>query len=287
MVPGKKEIIAAPKPFINLRILSPILLYATVLLIGLLVAVPFVWMILTSLKPRSEIYSSFFLPKHVTFENYKTVFETSHFGRWYVNSLITACLATTSVIFFDSLAGYALAKYKFRGQSLVLLVILSTMMIPNEMLLIPWYMMARNNGWINTYWGIVFPEFMTAFGVFLMHQFMQGIPDDLLDAGRIDGLSEFGLFWKVALPLVRPALSALAIFTFLSSWNAFLWPVIVTESSKMWTLPVGLAYFSGEFETRWELVMTGATIATVPVLIAFVILQRHIIRGIMLTGLKS
>ncbi len=161
-------------------------------------------------------------------------------------------------------------------------------MVPTEMLIIPWYIMSVDYHWTDTFWGIMFPGVMSAFGVFLMRQFMQGVPDELLDAGRIDGLGEFGLFWRVAMPLVRPALAALCILTFLGNWNAFLWPLIVIQDPLMRTLPVGLSQFSyGEAGSRWELIMTGASIATVPVLIVFAIFQRQIIRGVALTGLKG
>jgi multiple sugar transport system permease protein len=191
------------------------------------------------------------------------------------------------VLFFDSLVGYTLAKYKFRGRGLVFVLILSTMMVPTEMLVIPWYVMARSFGWIDTYWGIMFPGLMTGFGTFLMRQFFNSVPDELLDAARVDGLSEFRIWWTIAMPLVRPALAALAIFTFLSNWSAFLWPLIVTNDRALYTLPVGLAFFSGENSTEWPLVMAGAAVATVPTLLLFLFFQRQIIRGIALTGLKG
>jgi multiple sugar transport system permease protein len=169
----------------------------------------------------------------------------------------------------------------------VFVAILSTMMIPTEMLVIPWYSMAKSMGWLDTYWGIVFPGLMTGFGVFLMRQFFQSVPDELIAAARLDGLNEFQVWWEVALPLVTPALSALAIFVFLGNWTAFLWPLIVTSSKDLYTVPVGLAAFSGEVQTQWEMVMTGASVATLPVLVVFLLLQKYIIDGIMLTGLKG
>ena len=142
-------------------------------------------------------------------------------------------------------------------------------------------------GWLDTVWGIMFPGMMTGFGVFLMRQFFLGVPDELIDAARVDGLNEFKIFWQVALPLVTPALSALAIFAFLGNWTAFLWPLIVTTDPNLYTVPVGLASLSGEFQTDWEMIMTGSSIATIPTLIVFIVLQRNIINGIMLTGLKG
>jgi multiple sugar transport system permease protein len=169
----------------------------------------------------------------------------------------------------------------------IFIVILSTLMVPTEMLVIPWYLMSIELHWTDTYWGIMFPGVISAFGVFLMRQFFLTVPNELLDAGRIDGFSEFGLFWKVALPLVKPALAALCIFTFLGNWNAFLWPLIAIRSAEMRTLPVGIAFFSSEAGSKYELIMTAAALATIPVLVVFAIFQRQIIRGIALTGIKG
>ena len=196
-------------------------------------------------------------------------------------------ITTASVLFFDSLVGYTLAKFRFRGRRVVFLAILSTLMIPTEMLVLPWYVMSKNLGWLDTYWGIMFPGMMTAFGTFLMKQFFEGVPDDFLEAARIDGLNEFTIWWKIAMPLVTPALSALAIFTFLGNWTAFFWPLIVTTSAELYTLPVGLSSFAVEQSIQWEKIMTGASIATLPTLVIFLFLQRYIVRGVMLAGLKG
>jgi multiple sugar transport system permease protein len=262
-------------------------IYLALLIGGLAMIVPFVWMILTSFKPGPEIFLNKFWPQAPTLNNYVSVLRRVPFARWYLNSLIVASAVTLSVAFIDSLVGYTLAKYQFRGKNVIFIFILSTLMVPTEMLIIPWFIMSNSLNWVDTYWGIMFPGVMTAFGIFLMKQFMEGVPSELLDAARIDGVSEFGLFWRIALPLVKPALAALCIFNFLGNWNAFLWPVIITEKMDMRTLPVGLAFFSGEAGSSWELIMAGATMATIPVLIVFIIFQRQIIKGIALTGLKG
>lgn len=264
-----------------------IVVWTCLLMGGIVMVMPFVTMFSTSLKEGSEVYELTFLPRSPSFDNYRELFRTTEFGRWFVNSLVTSLLTTASVLFFDSLVGYTLAKFDFRGRGVVFVAILSTMMIPTEMLVIPWYSMARSMGWLDTYWGIIFPGLMTGFGVFLMRQFFQSVPDDLIAAARLDGLNEAQIWWEVALPLVTPALSALAIFVFLGNWTAFLWPLIVTSSKELYTVPVGLAAFSGEMQTQWEMVMTGASVATLPVLVVFLALQKYIIDGIMLTGLKG
>ncbi|MBL8698202.1 MAG: carbohydrate ABC transporter permease [Alphaproteobacteria bacterium] len=264
-----------------------IAIWTLVALGGIAMVMPFAFMISTSLKTSDQVYDLRLIPADPTLENYLYLFRESRFLSWFGNSFLVASVSTASVLFFDSLAGYVLCKYRFRGRQLVFVMILSTLMIPTEMLVIPWYVMSKNLGWLNTTWGIMFPGMITGFGVFLMKQFFETVPDALIDAARIDGLSEFRIFWEVALPLVTPALSALAIFTFLGSWTAFLWPLIVTNSIENYTVPVGLASFAGEFATEWNMIMTGAAVATIPTLVVFILLQKFIIRGVILSGVKG
>lgn len=260
---------------------------AIILLIGGLGMVfPFVWMISSSLKMPADIYSLSLVPPKFTLSNYRTVLEETRYLRWFLNSLVIAFITTLSVAFFASLSGYALAKFKFPGQTAIFILILSTLMVPTEMLVIPWYMMAIEFHWTNSYWGIMFPGVISAFGVFLMRQFFSGVPNDLIDAGRLDGFSEFRIFWKIAIPQVKPAIAALCIFTFLGNWNAYIWPLIVIRSDEMRTLPVGIAFFSSESGSAFHLIMAAAALATIPVLTVFLIFQRQIIKGIVLTGLK-
>jgi multiple sugar transport system permease protein len=254
---------------------------------GILMVMPFVYMLSTSLKSNAEVYELSLLPRAPTLANYRRLAGASGFPRWFLNSLAIAVVTTASVLFFDSLVGYTLAKFRFRGRRVVFLAILSTLMIPTEMLVLPWYVMSKNLGWLDTYWGIMFPGMMTGFGTFLMKQFFESVPDELLEAGRVDGLGEFQIWWRIAMPLVGPALSALAIFTFLGNWTAFLWPLISTTKRELYTLPVGFASFSGEFQREWEMVMAGASVATLPVLLVFILLQKYIVRGVMLAGIKG
>lgn len=258
-----------------------------VLILGVVPMVfPFVWMVLTSLKPFREIFSLSLVPSEPTLANYVLLFSRTMFPRWFFNSLLVGGITVVSVLVFDSLVGYTLAKLPFPGKRIVFVLILSTLFVPTEMLVLPWYQMSAQYGWLDTYWGILFPGLMTAFGVFLMRQAFSTLPDELLDAGRIDGLSEFGLFWRVALPLVKPSLSALAILTFIGNWNAYLWPLIVTESQAMYTLPVGISLFSGEVGAQWNLITAASTVAVVPMLIVFIIFQRQILEGVVRAGLK-
>ncbi|WP_114943069.1 carbohydrate ABC transporter permease [Microvirga calopogonii] len=254
---------------------------------GVIMVTPLLFMLSTSLKDASQVYDLRVVPAAPTLDNYVEILGDGRFTRWFVNSMIVAVIVTLSNVFFDSLVGYTLAKFRFRGRYIVFIAILSTLMIPTEMLVLPWYLMASQFGWLDSYWGIMFPGMMTAFGTFLMKQFFEGVPDDFLEAARIDGLNEFTIWWKIAMPLVTPALSALAIFTFLGNWTAFFWPLIVTTSAELYTLPVGLSSFAVEQSIQWEKIMTGASIATLPTLVIFLFLQRYIVRGVMLAGLKG
>ena len=263
------------------------LCYVFLSVFGVTMIIPFVWMILGTFKTAEEIFTPAFFPQSIQWNNYLDVFQTTGLGNWYVNSLIVAIISTVSVAFFDSMAGYVFAKFDFPFKKGFFVIILSTLMIPTEMLIIPWYVMAVKYGWTDSYWGIAFPGIMTAGGVFLMQQFMKGVPDELIDSARIDGLNEFGIFLRIAMPLSMPAVGALAIFNFLGNWNAFLWPLIVTSTRKAMTLPVGMLFFSNEASSNWEMVMTGATISIVPLMIVFLFFQRYIIQGIQITGLKG
>jgi multiple sugar transport system permease protein len=278
-----------------------ILIYLTLTVFGMTMVIPFLWMISTSFKPPTEILRPNFFPIEPTIDNYQHILFQTALPRWYVNSFIVAVISTVSVAFFDTLAGYVFAKYRFPGKRVIFIVFLSSLMVPTEMLIIPWFIMSSKpllgdiapwlpilgQTWIDTYWGIAFPGVITAAGIFLMRQFMQGVPDELLDAGRIDGVSEFGLYWRIALPLSLPAVGALCIFNFLGNWNAFIWPLIATTQEEMMTLPVGIQFFSTEAGSAWHLIMTGASLSVLPLLIIVIIFQRFIIEGIALTGLKG
>ena len=249
----------------------------------------FIWMVLSSFKSLPEFYSFDFFPKKWDLSAFSYIFQQTSYLRWYGNSLFVGIIVTASELFFCSLIGYTLAKFKFRGRGAVFLLILSTLMVPTELLVIPWYVMSAQLHWTNTFWGIMFPGMMDGFGVFLMRQFMMGIPDDLLDAARIDGMSEFQIYWRVALPQVKSSLSALGILTFLGNWNAYLWPVIVINTESMRTLPVGISLYSTADNgggLQWNVIMAMSTLAVIPIVIVYFIFQRRIVEGIALTGIK-
>jgi len=263
--------------------------YTVLSLLAIFMIFPFLWMFFSSFKTLDDIYRITFLPPHPTFDNYVYIFTSrySRFTTWFLNSVIVAAATTVSVLFFDSLLGYTLSKFSFPGKKIIFLIIISTLMIPTEMLVIPWYQISVMMKWVNSYWGIMFPGMISAFGMFLMRQFMMSIPDDLLDAARIDGKSEFRIFLTVAIPLSASALATLAIFNIIGNWNSFFWPLIISSRSVMFTLPVGLANFSSEATSEWNLIMTGATLAMAPLIVIFLIFQQQIIKGISLSGMKG
>jgi multiple sugar transport system permease protein len=264
-----------------------ILSYALLTLGAVAMVFPFAWMLLSSFKEYRDILSFQIWPERFTFGNYLEVLTKTDFPRWFLNSVIVAVGTTASVLFFCALVGYVLATLRFPFKNLIFVLILATLMVPTEMLVIPWFVMSVERGWVNTHWGLMFPGLIPGFGVFLMRQFFQTLPRDLFDAGRIDGVSEFGLFLRIGLPLVGPGLAALGIFAFIGNWNAFLWPRIVGQSAQMYTIPVGISNFSGEAATQWNLIMSASSLAIVPVLIVFVIFQKQIIEGVVLTGVKG
>jgi len=255
---------------------------------GFAMMFPYLWMLSTSFKPSGTWYNFSLIPNPASLEHYKQLLSTGLLPRWYINTIVVSSLATLSVAFFSSLTGFAFAKYEFKGREIMFLAILATIMIPSEMLIIPWYVSIANLGWIDSYQGIMMPGMLTAFGVFVMRQFIGNIPNELLDAGRIDGVSEFGLFWRICLPLAKPALAVVVIFTFLGNWNDFLWPLIVINSDNMQTLQVGLSRLSStETGADWGGTMSGAALASVPMLIVFMFFQRQIVQGVTLSGLKG
>ncbi len=270
------------------RVFKQAIQYFLLALGGLAMIFPYLWMISTSLKPRGTWYNMSLVPERISFEHYDQMLNAGLLPRWYLNTIVISMVATLSVAFFSALTGFVFAKYRFPGRNIMFVAILSTIMIPTEMLIIPWYVGIARLGWIDSYQGILMPGMVTAFGVFVMRQFMGNIPNELLDAGRIDGVSEFGLFWRICMPLAKPALSVVIIFTFLGNWNDFLWPLIVVNSDQMQTLQVGLSRLSSE-ETGadWGGTMSGAALASIPVLIVFMFFQRQIVQGMTLTGLKG
>jgi len=222
-----------------------------------------------------------------TFSGFTTLFNKNNVGIWFFNSFYIAVVVTIGILLFDSMAGYVLAKKRFPGRNLIFWSIIATMMIPGQVTLVPLFIMVRNFGIMDTHWALIFPDLAMVFGVFLMRQFMHSIPDELLDAAKIDGASEWKTYWKIVIPLAKPGLAALGIFTFMNVWNSFLWPIIVLNDANLYTLPVGLKTLQDANLASFKLLMSGAAIASIPMIIVFMLFQRHFVKGLTLGGVKE
>jgi multiple sugar transport system permease protein len=261
------------------------------LVIGLVVMVgPFLWMLLGSIKPEADFLTSTptLLPSVPTADNYGRLFDQLDFPRFFFNSLVIALAVTVGTLVFCPMLGYALAKLPWRGKRLVMGLVLATLMVPAGITLIPNFILMSNLGLVNSYPGLILPFLAGPFGVFLLRQFMLGIPDELLEAARMDGANEFRIFWSVVMPIATPVLATLGILTFLGSWNNFLYPLVMATEPQMYTLPVALATFAtGQYQADHGMLMAGSVILVVPVLIVFILFQRWITEGIATTGLKG
>lgn len=269
--------------------LSPggkIFFYAVLVAYAALTLIPFLWSLSLSLQTARDAADVHLLPPHPTLGNYTYIFENAPFGRWFLNSLLVAGGVTLLSLFFNSLAGYALARIRFPAREAFFLFVLATMMIPGIITLVPDYLLLSRLGWIDTYYALIVPFAATSFGTFWMRQVFLSLPHELEEAARIDGLGRLGIFWRIALPLARPALATQALLTFMGQWNSFMWPFIMTSSQDMFTLTVGLQGFHTQYYVFWNQVMAASMIATIPIVILYVVLQRYFVRGIATTGLK-
>jgi multiple sugar transport system permease protein len=261
-----------------------------VLAVGLLVTLaPFLWMLLSSLKPEAELQRvpPTWWPETPSLDNYRQLFDRLDFPRFFANSTLVAVAVTAGNLVFCSMVGYALAKLDFAGKRLLFLLVLGMLMVPGVVTFVPLFVLVSNLGLVDTYPGLILPFLVTPLGVFLMRQFIMGLPDELIEAARIDGAGEWRIFTRVILPLCGPALATLGILTFLSSWNNFLWPLVVAQSEDRYTLPVALALYSvGQNATRYGLLLAGSVVVIVPVIALFVALQRYFVQGIATTGIK-
>ena len=253
-------------------------------------ALPLVWTALSSLKRPDEIIQlpPTLMPENPFYiNNYVEIFQRFPFGRFFVNSFIVSIASVILSLLTCSIAGYAFAKFDFRGKEILFFAVLGTLMIPFQAIMIPLYLLFSSLGLVNTYLGILGPNLTSAFGVFLMRQFIEGLPNEYIDSARIDGCSEFRIFWNIILPLTGPALVTLGIIKFLWSWNEFTWPLLIVNTPSMMTVPLGLSLFEGFTNVAYNLIAAGATLSVLPMLIIFIFLQRHITKGMVMSGLKK
>lgn len=279
------------RPPLILRCVVHVVLYA----LAITMLLPFLWMVSTSLKTRGEAIAAdtvSLIPGGAPWEwqwgNYAAAWEKANLGDFYWNSIFVAVVVTVLSVLHNALAGFAFAKLRFRGRQALFLALLTTMMLPFQVYFIFAYVLCGWLGYIDHYQALIVPFLASAFGIFYMRQAVAGIPDELLEAGRIDGFTDFELFWHIVAPAIRPAIAALGIFTFMASWNNFFWPLIVIDSNDMYTLPLAVAALAGEYYTdSWPEQMAAATIITVPMLIVFLIFQRAFVEGLTMTGVKG
>ena len=266
---------------------SALALHALLIAGSVVMLLPFAWMLSTSLKLPPDIftYPPVWIPNPIAWQNYVKTVTVMPFGRFYLNSLIVTTGVTLLQLLTSSLAAFAFARMRFPGRNALFLLYLATLMIPFQVTMIPNFILVRTLGWYDTYQALILPPAFSAFSTFLLRQYFLGIPRDLDEAARIDGATSLRIWWQVIMPLAGPAIAALATFVSLNSWNDFLWPLIITNSPAMRTLPVGLSTFQGQYKTDWNLLMAGSVIAMVPVLLVYIIGQRWFIKGITLSGL--
>jgi multiple sugar transport system permease protein len=257
--------------------------------LSLLFAAPLVWMLITSFMPDAEInaFPPRLWPSHIDFDGYLKVLTEDSYPRWFGNTLLVTAVAVVSHLVLCSLAGYGFARLRFRGRGVAFVAIMATVMVPTQVLMIPTFLVFKNLGLIDTLAAAFLPWLATAFGVFLMRQFFLSLPRELEEAARIDGCNRLGVFFRVVLPLARPALATLAVFTFLGAWNDLIWPLIAINSEETYTLQVGLTTFAGARHTQWSALMAGNVLATFPLIVAFVVAQRHFIATMSFSGLKG
>jgi multiple sugar transport system permease protein len=280
-----------PAPHFRLpRAMGKSMVYLILILGTVVTLLPFVWAVLTSFKSSSEIIRipPTFFPQHWTLQSYQTIFNDPRvpLARFFSNSLFVAVMHVGITLFTSSLAGFIFAKYKFWGKDIIFAYILAQMMIPFQIVMIPSYLILVKLHLVNSLWGLIIPSMVDAFGIFLMRQFIESIPNELMDAARIDGAGEFTIYWRIILPQLGAPLAALGIFSFMAVWNDYLWPLIVITTHERRTLPLLLNWYNNAHGTRYDLTMAASVLVLLPILLVYILFQRWIVRGVALTGFK-
>ena len=257
--------------------------------IALLSLAPLAWMVSVSFMPRGEAshFPPPFLPSAATLDNYRELFATTGVARNFANSLLVAGAITLLSLLVNTMAGYAFAKLRFAGRERLFQLLLAALVVPAQVAMLPLFLLMKQLGLVNSYWGVIVPALATVFGIFLVRQYARSIPDELIEAARIDGAGELRIFFQVVLPMLKPVLATLAIFTFMGAWNDFMWPLIVLTDQEHYTLPVALAALSREHIMDVEMMMAGAVVTVLPVLLLFLLLQRYYIQGLLLGSVKG
>lgn len=262
--------------------------HTLLVVVALAFLAPLIYAVATSLKPADEVFTQTpdLIGSEVRWQNYVDAFQFAPFGRYFLNSLFVAIIGTLVVVVASSLSAYAFARLRFRGREQLFVLFLGTLMVPQEVLIVPMYWLMQALGWVDSYWALIFPWAFTAFGTFLLRQFFLTVPEELEEAARVDGCGPFGAFLRIMLPLARPAIAVLTVFTFIGFWGSFLWPLIITNSvDQKGTVPLGLAQFVGQQGTQWNLMMAASVLAMLPTVLLVILLQKHLVRGLLVTGL--
>jgi len=268
--------------------LAKLLWYGTIFVICVIMLLPFFWMFMSSFKSGLEIIRipPTLWPEHFTFRNYSTIFRRLAFSRYFFNSFVVSGVSTVVALFTSSLTGFVFSKYRFRGKEVIFMSFIGALMIPFAVTILPMYLLIAKLNLLNTYIGLILPMCVSPFGIFLMRQFMEGIPIELVEAARLDGASEFWIYRSIMVPLSSAALAGVGVFTFLWTWNQLWWPLMVISKAKMRTLPLALAALTWQHAKRYDMIVTGAAIAAIPVIIIFAFAQQKLVKGITLTGIK-
>ena len=255
---------------------------------ALIVVFPLYWMFATAVRPKKEIFGGGFdlVPSTFVWSNFSDAWNKLPWDQFYINSIAIAAIAVPVTVFINLLAGYTFAKYKFPGRDILFLLMISTLMIPIQVIMVPEFLIVAKLGWVNTWWGVLVPRAAEAFGLFMVRQFMVSIPDELIEAARLDGAGEFAIFRKVVLPLSWPVIAVLSIFTFMWRWNDFAWPLVVLQEQSAYTVPLGLSLMQGQYFTDWTGLMSMSLLSIIPMMLVFIFFQRYFIQGIASTGLK-
>jgi alpha-1,4-digalacturonate transport system permease protein len=256
--------------------------------VALVIAFPLYWMLATAVRPKKEIFGSGFdlVPSTFVWSNFSEAWTKLPWDQFYMNSIAIAAIAVPITVFINLLAGYTFAKYKFPGRDILFLLMISTLMIPIQVIMVPEFLIVSKLGWVNTWWGVLIPRTAEAFGLFMVRQFMLSIPDELIEAARLDGAGEFTIFRRVVLPLSWPVIAVLSIFTFMWRWNDFAWPLVVLQEESAYTVPLGLNLMKGQYFTDWTGLMSMSLLSIIPMMLVFIFFQRYFIQGIASTGLK-
>jgi multiple sugar transport system permease protein len=280
---------SAPETGRRPSVMRSLLVHVALAVAGIVVGIPLYWTVISSLTTNAAIFATpvQWIPPSLHPENFSQALSSAPFGRYFFNSTVVGLAVTLTTLISSAFAGYGFAKFRFPGRRILFVVVLIALMVPFQAIMIPLFVLARQLGWLNSYAGLIVPGAVSGFGIFLMRQFMSKLPDALLEAARLDGCNEFMVFLKVALPLSRSALSALAVLTFLASWNNFLWPLIVAQSADVFTVPLGIVQFRGSYSTNYIQILAVALVAAAPVVVLYLAMQRQIISTFASSGIKG